>query len=861
MRLRRRKEQPKRATRPASVAPTPDPVGLSAHAIHGHLLTAPDGTWAWFRLGPQQWRFKSATERAAILDASTIRWADLAGYRVHLRRTAHPTPWDVWARKLDRATPHPLPTGPGAPSWPDYLVGAQTRIHEMGARTPTTYLGVRITGRRHSPDELAQITDYRHGNTNTTIIKTRDSLEKVADTIRKEGFNGRPVTSRQLGWLIHASVGLGVPVSVDSLAGDADGWLPHQMTDFSNPVRAYAPSLASTTTLHVLRNGDEHQRHVAVLEVGRMSDRDGTDPSRDPWMAHSDRMPFPVEWSAMFDVLDGPTTAGSAEFTRRRAESLEEHYREHDETPPPAVGRGIEDAVRIEDEVNEGDREVAVRLTGPIYAAVSAETEHEAKKWAGELASAYSLHEKIALHHGYGQYDRYRAFIPGELSPAIGFQRWMPAYYAVTAVPNVASRIGDAEGPYLGMNGHSAVFFDPTFGPRNRGSGLVLIGGGLGSGKSSLGGAIAEPAARRGHRVVIFDPSGPLARLCDLPHLAPNAQHVELSGAEAGTLNPYWLVPQPRAGDFSERGYQAAVREADAERRDLATDALTMLLPPQVIERNAAAAAAIERVVNACGGSYATNPWRVVRALEAGNDVEREIGGMLRSVATMKGASLIFPADEHAATVEGTDSLPDATLTVLTMRGMVTPPTGVERAHWNRAERMAAPVLHLAARYAMRAMYADQAPKVILTDETGIIAAGASSFRSFLNRGALDSRKNNAMFGVLSQNPAHLLKIDPEIVNIVGAAFWGRATDEGAAAAALRILGVPDGHGYEKVLRNLEHGVGDFVMRDWHGNVDRVRIDLGWRPDLLDALDTNPPDPTVSTYDERAWTDELVVDS
>lgn len=827
---------------------------LSAERIHKNLLLAPDGLYAWFRMGAVPWAFRSAADRATHLYASTIRLADLAGHRVHVRRTMRPVPYSVWAKRLDKATPHPLetPGDPEAPTWQDMLVGSQQRIAELRMENPTTYIGVRVTTARVKPEDLEKITASAE-STEARIVKARAALTKVTSAVTKEGFGATPVSSRMLGWLIHGSIGLGSAVSVASLAGPEDDWQQGDLDAFTAPVYAYSKPLDKTVTIQARRDGHEYTRHVAVLSMGRMPDRDTENPAFDPWLVHSDRLPFAVEWSWQFDVWDPATAAKSAKFYRERAEDNLEQYENHEETPPPAIGRGIRDAIRIEDETTEGEREVAVRLAGPIRCAVSAPTEAEVMEQVDALIDAYAMNQRISLVHTFGQYQMYREFIPGELASGVGFQRVMPAYYAATAVPNANTTLGDGEGPYIGYSGHRAVFFDPTWGPRNDMSGLILCQGTLGSGKSTAaGGALVEPFVRRGNQAVVFDPSGPLARLCDMPALRAHARHIELSGAEPGTLNPYWLVPEPTRDLYpSARDLEAARRESDAERRDLTVDALSMLLS----ERSPGYLAALETAVSSVGGEFGTNPWRVIHELEQSHDnIARAVGAQLRAVVPMKGARLIFPLDEHARATSA-HGVGDSLLTVITMRGITTPPAGTERGDLTRAERMAIPVLHLAARYAMRAMYANQKPKLIVIDELGIVGAGGSSFRGFTLRGALDSRKCNTGFVLMGQNSDHILSLGPEVTNLVGAAFIGRMKGE-SAQRALSILDVPGQHGYERALQNLD--TGEFLMRTWLGPVEKMKFDLDHRPDVLAHLDNTPSLDLAGDVEESSWTDELV---
>lgn len=829
------------------------------------MCTADGGVWAWFYMKSIPWRFRASGDRLSILEGATVRWADLAGHRVHIRRTAHPVPYSVWARNLDDATPNPLVVPKGAPTWPDYLVGAQQHQAQAGLEAPQTYIAVRLSTQKFDPDDLARILTESDVS-EQKIVKARAALARVTSMVRKQGFRAKPVQSRVLGWLIHSSVGLGAPVSVASLAGPSNEWQTDDMDTFTQPVYAEAEPLAKTVKIQAMRDGKEYVRHVAVLSVGRMNDKLNTEsPAFVPWLSATDRLPFSVEVAATFDVVPPEQMSGKATFFRQRAESIYEHHvKDHGETPKPSTLRGIRDAIRVEDEITTGDKETAVRVVGPIRFAVSAPDEATVLERVNVLTDEYAMNHKIALHHTYGQYPMYREFIPGEPTSAVGFQRVMPAYYAATAVPNAGTELGDKNGIYLGRAGNRAVYFDTHGGPRRNRSGMVLVAAEPGGGKSTLAGMLAEIEVRRGHKVVMFDPSGALAALCEMPALAAVSEHVPLSGAIPGTLNPYWLIPEPKFDQAdSAKDHTTSLKEADKERREEMIDTLTSLLP----EVKPTAERAITRAVNEVGGRYGTNPWRIVHKLEkSDSELERDLGSEFREAASMKGTSLVFPEDEHAPTVL-VDNRSDKLLTVMTMLGLDSPPADTPRADWTPRERKAGMVLHLAARYAQRAMYADKLPKSIWSDETGIIAGGQSAFRSMLTRGSRDSRKTNTLFGILSQNPQDLLDLAPQITNLVGAAFFGTIKDPEAAAAALKILGVPEGHGYEKALRNLsstddgeDEESGHFLFRNWTDEVDEVYVDLaGWRDDLLDTLDTTPPQAVSDTFVEPSWTDELVL--
>ena len=162
-----------------------------------------------------------------------------------------------------------------------------------------------------------------------------------------------------------------------------------------------------------------------------------------------------------------------------------------------------------------------------------------------------------------------------------------PLLYVAAGVPTASSQLGDRRGPYVGYTAGSsrrAVMFDTHYATEEKEtSGLVPVVGGLGAGKSVLLGQITYEAVRRGIPSVVLDPSGPLARLTELPELAGHSEHLDLTTAASGTLNPFDVVAEPlREAYPDEDAFGEAQVLAAQDRKLLAIDVVKMLLPPSL---------------------------------------------------------------------------------------------------------------------------------------------------------------------------------------------------------------------------------------------------------------------------------------
>ncbi|GAA1570412.1 hypothetical protein GCM10009827_110310 [Dactylosporangium maewongense] len=824
-------------------------IDLAITEIAGHLTFTPNTVTAWYWLPEVRWAFRPDAEREALLSAISEQYAGLAGFRLHLRRTTRPFPADQWARVVDNNTPFPLPTAGAGPSWTDHLVAAQKHLLAINHAEGQTYLGISFA-RRTLGDTFAERIGalFRRGVADAERRRMARTVEQFDEVLGAFGMRGRRVTAYELEWLLYRSVALCMspPAHVTSLDG---GWDRGDLLALTEQVERYRTPYGSTVKLVNRVSGEE--RHVAVLTVGRMEPLEIPE-RHEPWLHFHERLPWPMELSSRIDILGPNDSFRNLEHRLRLIRSQQADYSEHGIDAPPELERLAKRALTIGDEISTGLPVDSSRAHGWHRIAVGGRTREECLERARRVTQMYSREMRVALQHPKQQDWLAREFIPGEPLANTGYLRRMPVKLFAAALPQAASTVGDRRGDLIGRTAGTSrrpVFLDLHFPMEVRErSGLAVFVAEPGGGKSTLMGALGYLNARRGVQVTLLDPSGPLARLCAMPELAPYSRVLNLTGSEQGTLAPYSLIPTPQRGHYvpgpsGDREFEIAISNARAERRMLVQDICMMLVPPQVA-REASTATMLRHAVRQVPAEESSTLEDVIRSLrDTGDHDALELGNLLLDTAEMPLAMLFFgtpPAGLLGA---------DATLTVITMAGLRLPDLKIEREYWSAEESLALPMLHTAHRLAVRRCYGgDMTQRKLVGLDEAHFMEGWRSGRSFLVRLARDSRKWNLAALVASQNPRDILGLD--VQNLVSTVFVGRiAEDSEIAAEALRLLRVPTDVGYEQTLAALSQvdtssssrlGFREFVMRDVDGRVQKVRVDVSYVRDLLRYLDTTP---------------------
>jgi hypothetical protein len=848
---------------------------ISARSIDGHLLRTGQEVYAWYKLAPQRWSFRSDSQRQDLIAAIAGQYAELQGRWMHLRVTTRPYPIRMWAEAHVHNAVKRLPDTPGTLSFDDYMVGEQQQLMGRSMAEKEVYLGVQVQTRNvvdRAVERAAPLLRKVFPDAVDAELVALDSeVDHLDQVIGSAGLEGRPATAEEMAWLMHRSCSLGLPAPRNLPAVPGAAWEPEDLASFTDAADFHQEPYSPTVTVRG-RTGSNAgiKRHVAVLTVGLMHGLQIPEVD-DPWVQRADRLPASVEWSARIYVRRPEEVSGELQRQMNKVRSQVRHYTdEHELEPPQSLTRQASRVLEIDDEMTSGFTALGTRVRSWWRLAVSGPSEREALRLAQSLLDLYK--PKVAIEHPEAQYAIAREFIPGEALSSSAYLRRGSVLWAASAVPTATAEVGDRRGILLGETCTATrrpVAWDPWMAQELRdSSGLTAMVAGLGAGKSFLGGGIVYKTLRAGAHWTLLDPSGPLAALCELPELKPYARGINLLNAQPGILNPYRVVAEPLIEHFvdeedPERAWRREKALAAATRRRLVLDVLTGLLPYEVAKL-AQTRIVLLRAVRTVGGRFDAHPGQVFEALRRDASEHHEHAVVVADFLDemRERMSLLIP--EHNA--DPYDEQRDDRLTVLTMAGLNLPKDGVGREHWTDAEALGVEMLNLAAWLTQRSIYEHPKDlrKGVWIDEAFFLSEVPTG-RVLMNRFARDSRKWNVRVLLSSQVPADFLKIQG-FVTLLDSVFVGRLDDDQAQADALRLLKVPVGAGYEQVVASLGRRPGgsrnaterdraprQFIFADGAGGVERIRIDFSGPhlEHLRTGLDTTPDAMRESTAEAQ----------
>ena len=846
-----------RSSAAKSTAGRKDKWALSAVVNHVTFCGAgADRMIAWYLADPQTWSFRSVAEGEQLIYDQAATLSELVGTTVFIRVTSRPYPVSQWARVAWANAADPQPGFAEMMERDQRHMAAHTQADKL------VYYGVDLGHRAQAVKALGKV---MAGAVDREMQALEQRLADVDRIMASPGTSARPCDAAEMEWLLARSFALGCPIPVPTMdetahaVMDSDD-LAAYVTTTSWDAEPLGQSVRITTTL----NDRPVTRHVVVLTVSRVGEISIPE-KHEPWMAKTDGLPFPVEWSARIDPRDpGEVSKEMTKLANRIDGQMSHWVDDHDKRPPKQLARQADRAADVEDEMRSEFTGLAMRTKGWYRIAVAGDTEDEALDRAAKIVDLYR--PQIRIVRELGQYHLAREFVPGEPLASTAHVRHFPVLKVAAGLPAITAEVGDRRGFHIaetaGLSAR-AVCFDPWYLPEIvEVGGLVPIVGTPGSGKSMLMGLLSYKSTLSGVRGVCMDPSGRLQKMLALPELAPISRSVDLMGGRPGSLSPYAVVPEPNRAlveaestgteDFAEK-LELAQAAARATRRDLALSTLLGCLP-LLMARNADVQNKVRAAVTASHDTSRASLWAVVTKLEGGDDDSQDVARELRSAAERELGRLFFTIPTQSqGDMDRLAGIRPARFTVFNLKGLMKPDPQLDLLDYSPEELLYRPIMALAAWSCLNLIYRGDPHerKFFALDEAQEVTQASGAGRALVYKLSSDSRKNNTASFVVSQNASTILGSD--VNNFVGAAFVGRTQDENAQRDALKLLGKPEGIGYEKLLgqlsprhrRSEEHlAFREFIYRDGlggeggRGGMEKVRITLDHHPALFAALQT-----------------------
>jgi len=807
--------------------------------IDNVTLSTTGGT-AWYALPAEAWAFLSDARRLAAVQGFATGLLPLVGRRMYVRGTTRPFDSHGWARNLTHRSPNRIA---GFDAW---IEGQQVQIRDRATHEKTVYLGVRLNG---VPPSLRRVSEWA---LRRPLSRELDALRRDEESVRQrlvERLEVESASGAALAHLIARSVRVGLP-GADSPAGDLD---PQALCDrvrwAAHPDQRCVKVTAADPLTDAVATA-----YVTTVVLGRPPDMEVPDPAHAPWATLVDQLPFPTELTATVDLLSGPDAAKEAARKLKIVRDQQAAYTELELDEPHEFERQARHAKAAEDVMRNAADVAAARAHGWFRLTVWGDTAEEALRRAGTVQHLFT-DRQWRVGHPHGQYALTRELMPCEPLSTTAYKRRLPLLMLAAGMPHVAAQVGDRVGPVLGTTvgaGRHLVCLDTHYATEvAERSGVVLLAGENGAGKSALLAVMAEPAVRRGIKTVLLDPSGPMAGLCDL--FPGRSSHLSLSSAPTGTLSPWRLIPNPRRYHFEKDGrptsevdrlYEEAKALAYSQRIEAAEDAALGTLPWSLAEEKSTPARlrkAIREVGGAPGGSFEL----VIAKLQQGDEFAQELADELNAAADSPQGKLYLGKLDRGETSSADEDF-GALLTVVTFPGLQTPDPKSNRKYWQVAERRAAVLMRLALQFTSRAIYTGSMTerKLVALDEVRLFNEDAAA-RAFGTRVAFDSRKWNACVPLATQIPKHHLGMGLEA--LASTVLVGHLEHEDTAGDACDLLHVPRGVGYEATFATLNPNANrrrtsaqlpyrDWIVRGVHNDIERVRITLP--PYLHSAIDT-----------------------
>jgi hypothetical protein len=525
-------------------------------------------------------------------------------------------------------------------------------------------------------------------------------------------------------------------------------------------------------------------------------------------------LPFPIDLALTARLLPNDL---ASRLVRRRVQDADEIARAEAAGDQGVSDRGYDRTQEARDllgYLQSTSRPPLLRATLAI--AVGAASEEELERRVESCRRAYG---EVRLHRPIG--DQLRLFahhVPGQRSGVRGYDDVLTPEQVAAMMPLATHAVGSRTGFLLGHTLSGArhpVRFNLREGSDSDRNAAILSIGALGSGKTTLDQKLAYEAFLLGARVIDCDPKGD-HRMHQLEEVAPHVETIALRGddrALRGLLDPLRVAP-PHI------------------RQDAAVSFLCDLLPPRA--EATWETAVIKAVDSVLRHSKRPTSFEVVRALSAGDEVDRQVAKTLSVYARAGLTQLGFADPDVRLPAVGTRQV-----TYVPIRDLPAPQPGRARSDYSTLERVGEQIVRLIAMFAMQLMASERNRLKVFSFDEGWRLLSDPVGRMLLASLQRMGRSELAVPIISTQLVSDtLLDGRASIENLVGATFVFGLRSEGEAERALRLLNLDP---TDRALRDqlLDFDRGRCLMRDHRGRVESVQVEL-LAPRLLRAFSTTP---------------------
>jgi hypothetical protein len=807
--------------------------------VYGNCVFAEgfDDAWAAFAIEPASYEWLSADGKRArflaLLGALEALHADVQILRVGRA-------WDVerYVRELSRELSAAGAAAGERASDPGhrYVSEHRARLAELGLCTPAVFVIVSLRAPERDVASYVSSAAAQHPRdwwrAARSALAMRDrrllsaaALEAVrvrADEAHARLADFLPVRAArcvELQWLVRRAFcrGLGEPI-IDGLHAPAallferngEAVLAPLEGDVLRWTNGYVEHHGRLLRIHS-EQGTSWQAHMVLGALPERVQFPGA--SAELMFAPPESLPFGIDLSLNARFLPNELALRVA---RRRIQDADQIVRAEADGDQGVSDLGYErtqDARDLLAYLQASSRPPLLRAT--LAVAIGARDGAELERRVQMCRRAFG---EIRLHRPLGdQLSLFAQHLPGQRTRVVGYDDTLTPEQVAAMMPTAARVAGSSRGFYLGHTlsaSRQPVRFNLREGSETDRNTTILSVGALGTGKTTLDQKLKYEGFLLGARVIDCDPKGD-HRFHLLEDVAPHTECV--------TLRP----------DPALRGVLDPLRVAPASlRHEAAVSFLRDLLPRRAAPTwETAVVGAVDRVMRR---SRQPTCSEVVRALGEGDETEVQVARALAVYARSGLTQLGFATPQVRLPAVG-----ERQVTYLPIRDLPGPEPGLPRGEYSQAERVGEQIVRLIAMFAMHLMAAERDRLKLFSFDEGWRLLGDPVGRRLLASLERMGRSELAVPIISTQLVTDALIGEREsLANLIGATFVFGMRSESEAGRALALLGLDaDDQRLRQVL--LELDAGRCLMRDHHGRVECVQIDLV-APWLLQALSTTP---------------------